>query len=317
MSSYQSNLEANMSIIITPENFKKYAKRQQKTINEYIDTHGKPPSLNDSQEILAKTLGFSNYHEFITKINEPKISDSQSFLNDLNSLVNNKKSTIQKCFVANHKINEFKNTIELQISVDGDDYFILQIPNKNINNKEFLEKDLRRANIEEDDIKEILNILHKNFNNAKHEGLFFAVEFIEEFLKEKRNIALKNNPCNINNEFLLNGDIFVRQFSCINFPWQITNDSEKHKTTGMVKVPYSNMSGNKKRTNYSDSDIDRILEGTNNIFVESYVVEDYDFKENVENEIGHTRLIKSIWIHEQGKLVKINGWDILEHFKIQ
>lgn len=305
-----------MSIVITTENFKKYAKRQQKTINEYIDAHGKQPSLNDSQEILAKTLGFSNYHEFITKINESKISDGQSFLNDLDSLVNNKKSTIQKCYIANQKNNESKNTIELQISVDGDDYFILQIPNKNLKNKDFIENDLRRAGIVESDVQEILNILHKHFNKAKHDGLFFAVEFIEEFLKENRNVALKNNPCNINNEFLLNGTMFVRQFSCVKFPWQINNDSEKHKTTGMVKVPYSNMSGNKKRTNYSDSDIDRILEGTNNIFVESYVVEDYDFQENVENEIGHTRLIKSIWIHEQGKLVKINGWDILEHFKI-
>ena len=114
-----------MSIVITTENFKKYAKRQQKTINEYIDAHGKQPSLNDSQEILAKTLGFSNYHEFITKINESKISDGQSFLNDLDSLVNNKKSTIQKCYIANQKNNESKNTIELQIRVDGDDYFIL------------------------------------------------------------------------------------------------------------------------------------------------------------------------------------------------
>lgn len=304
-----------MSIVITTENFKKYAKRQQKTINEYIDAHGKQPSLNDSQEILAKTLGFSNYHEFITKINEPKISDGQSFLNDLDSLVNNKKSTIQKCHIANQKNNESKNTIELQISVDGDDYFILQIPNKNLNNKDFLEKDLRRSSIEEDDVQGILKILHKHFNNAKHDGLFFAVEFIEEFLKEKRNISLKNNPCNINNEFLLNGDMFVRQFSCVNFSWQITNDAEKHITTGMVKVPYSNMSGNKNRTNYSDSGIDRILEGTNKIFVESYIVEDYYFKPNAENEIGHTRLIKSIWSHEQGKLVKVSGWDILEYFK--
>lgn len=306
-----------MSIIITPENFKKYAKRHQKTINQYIDAHGKPPSLNDSQEILAKTLGFSNYHEFITKINEPKISDSQLFLNDLNSLVNNKKSTIQKCFVANHKINEFRNTIELQISVDGDDYFILQIPNKNIKNKEFLEKDLRRANIKEDDVQEILNILRKNFNNAKHEGLFFAVEFIEEFLKEKRKITLKNNPCNINNEFLLNGDIFVRQFSCVNSSSEITNHAEKHITTGMVKIPYSNMRDRRATIDFPDSQLTRILEGTNDIFVESYVIEDYDFQANKENEIGHTRLIKSIWIHEQGKLVKINGWDILEHFKIQ
>lgn len=303
-----------MSIVITTENFKKYAKRQQKTINEYIDAHGKQPSLNDSQEILAKTLGFSNYHEFITKINEPKISDGQSFLNDLNSLVNNKKSTIQKCYIANQKNNESKNTIELQISVDGDDYFILQIPNKNLSNKDYLKKDLRRSSIGEEDVQEILNILHKHFNNAKHDGLFFAVEFIEEFLKENRNIALKNNPCNINNEFLLNGTMFVRQFSCVKFPWQINNDAEKHKTTGMVKVPYSNMVSNKKRIDYSDSEIKRAIEGSNDIFVESYVIEDCEFQKT-NNEMKDIRLIKNIWFDEKGELVKVSGWDILEYFK--
>lgn len=119
-----------MSITITPENFKKYAKRQQKTLSQFLEEHNRTPSLNESQEILAKTLGFSNYHEYIQKINEPKTSIIKSFIDDLYAIVHKDNSSIQECYINKGYNPHQEHTIAINISVNSDEYFFFNCPIK-------------------------------------------------------------------------------------------------------------------------------------------------------------------------------------------
>jgi len=302
-----------MSITITPENFKKYAKRQQKTLSQFLEEHNRVPSLNESQEILAKTLGFSNYHEYLQTINQPSISIVQAFINDLKIVINDKNSTIKKCYITDGYDPYQKNTVSLNMTVDGDEYFVFQFPNHNINNKKFLIKDLKNSGISDYDASAVINLFETYFSNIEYDGLLFAVLANQELnLINKKCFIMKNEPCETYNEFKLNGLIFSRKYSMISHSQfnQVLEECQKPNGNEMLRVERGlfniNFCGG------SDIDEKFVLSkiiNTSNAFVEFYHCSDIEFHN--ENEYCNMDYIKNVWLYDGKKLLKYSGIDIL------
>lgn len=105
------------TISINLENFKRFSKRLQKEQNKL----GFEQSLTESQEMLAKTLGFSNYFEFHKKFNEQKPEkDTESSVNlykeyllKLKEILDRDGSEISKCFFQ-YDEHQKKNYMQLE-----------------------------------------------------------------------------------------------------------------------------------------------------------------------------------------------------------
>lgn len=94
------------TISINLDNFKRFSKRLQKEQSKL----GFEQTLSQSQEMLARTLGFSNFFEFQNKINEdvakPSNNIYEEYLTRLKSILDREDSSIRKCFFTTHSHNE-------------------------------------------------------------------------------------------------------------------------------------------------------------------------------------------------------------------
>lgn len=82
-------------IIITDENFKKFSKRLQKQIQKTNPDF----NLMEAQEVLSKTLGFSNLFEFQQIFQNKKETTNKIviFCKKLKEILSNKESSIKEC----------------------------------------------------------------------------------------------------------------------------------------------------------------------------------------------------------------------------
>jgi hypothetical protein len=82
-------------IIITSENFKKFSKRLQKQIQKTNPDF----NLMEAQEVLSKTLGFSNLFEFQQIFQNKKETTNKIvvFCKKLKEILSNKESSIKEC----------------------------------------------------------------------------------------------------------------------------------------------------------------------------------------------------------------------------
>lgn len=94
------------TISINLENFKRFSKRLQKEQSKL----GFEQTLSQSQEMLARTLGFSNYFEFQNKIKDDSSKTSENiykeYLLRLKNILDREDSSISKCFFTTHSHNE-------------------------------------------------------------------------------------------------------------------------------------------------------------------------------------------------------------------
>lgn len=164
------------TLSIDLENFKRFAKRLQKEQKKL----GFEQSLSQSQDLLAKTFGCANYHEFHIKFSQEEITEKSNihkeYLYKLKELLSQKNSSIDKCLIVFDDYSKNYHLSIYNIEKDACSMINLNKDNKNLFSK--LVKDFAIKDISM--LEEITNEYIQN--KAKKAGIYHIDEtgFMDE-----------------------------------------------------------------------------------------------------------------------------------------
>jgi len=168
------------NIIINAENLKRFAKRLQKQSTEL----GLDLSLSQSQELLAKVLGANNFFEIHQLLTVPDKNVEDLFLDELNSILNQKPSSIRKSFMeidyGNFVINFMGNQEESYGVYFGATH-------------EHVEKGLRGVGISKQESFQIVQLFEKYVSHEKYEGLLLGSKIYKKIKKDQKNVVYFKN----------------------------------------------------------------------------------------------------------------------------
>lgn len=282
------------NIELNADNIKKFAKRLQKN----VVNHDIKLTLSQSQELLAKTLGATNFNELIKKFEpvgitidneakenkqEEKIYDGFNpytfFVDSFNKLLARKNSSISSCLIQH--IEDFEYKIYLKSHFDYDYKINFNSICFNEMESEIVNSGFSREDAAE--IKLILNCALLNDDNiyqdrylkqiAPYESLLFAKN-LWDFLNKENNVKKKSHIMKIDMKSNANSKILL-----------IDNKYYQENNYYRVNLEFYNA--------VVFPEIKQPVEGINNLFYCSEKIKDY--YSNLSQGINRGKVI--LWLY--------------------
>lgn len=191
------------NITVTSENLSKFTKRLHKALAEYHATHSQAPTLSQTAELFARTLGAVNVHELQTLLNIPTVSFEEQWVTATEQTIRDYIQTTPQSKLKRNEISWDYNgdTIYLDLydhkhnGIDEGEGVYLHFPENKKELKEFfhcnhIKNTAECFGLPSCDI-DFLKQLEQSFPTNLIDNLK-----IVEFLKTHRNVN-KNTPYNI------------------------------------------------------------------------------------------------------------------------